>query len=145
MEETIDKLTFIGIKDQNKIKTFLKTKDPCFGKAFKKQEKVCQQCRAPVLLNNDIYLLRDVCKTLTKDEQEPVKIKNITSNQVLTKIKSGIRPEDILKELVGTQPSFAEVKEARSLLSRRLSYLKTKKNLPVPSLSSVKEIWDSEF
>jgi hypothetical protein len=144
MADKLRDLVFLGAEDNEKTLRYMLEDDPCFGRKYAKTASECDRCRAPVLLDGKVSLLNEVCKSVTEDDTTPVQIKKLTSKQVLDKVRSGLSPVEIIEHMTGGDPSYREVVEARGLLASRMAYLKHQKNLPVPDIPTIKEIWDGE-
>jgi hypothetical protein len=140
----VEGLVFLGVNNNEKAVKYLLEEDPCFGRQYAKTAAECSRCRAPVLLNGKVSLLNEVCKSLTQEDTIPVQVKKLTSKQVIDKIQAGLSPTEIISEMVGDEPSYQQVKEARTLLAVRMSYIKNNKNLPVPEVPTLRELWNGE-
>ena len=144
--DVIDDMEFFASESgKEKLRAFLKTKDPCFGKSYDKDETACNKCRMPVLLNGELFIMKEVCKSISKTGIAPLRVKRISSNKVLDRVQTGDTAEEIVVDIVQPDATYDEVAEARTVVATRLSYLKNQKNVPVPDLNSTKEIWESEF
>lgn len=118
---------------------YLEKDDPCFEKAFAKSAKECKECRAPVLMDGKIHLLRDVCEARTRGADSPTQLKRLTSQEVLDRLVGGAEPPELFREvLADSDPDIAGA-AARALIKQRLNYLE-QKGIPVPDLPRTKEL-----
>lgn len=135
--EIVQRLTVIGAQNPEEAKQYLEHKDPCFG-TYDKNDETCGRCRCPVLLDNKVFLLYEVCSALSKNKDPVNGIKAIRSKEVQARLASGESFLDIIRFMVGEVPTIDNIKEAYAILINRFKYLH-KKNIPTPEILTIEE------
>jgi hypothetical protein len=85
-------------------------------------------------------LLRDACRALSVGARATGSIKELTSQDVLSRLQDGKTVTHVFHEIVNGGDVRAVGTIARTLLNTRLRYLKIKKGLPVPDAPSLEEL-----
>ena len=113
--------------------------DPCFGKAFARSTAICIECRAPVVIEGKIRLMREVCSAKQRGADQLADLHRLTSREVLQRLERGDSITAIFKEILGDLPPEMGGAAARQLLVDRLVYLKTVgvATNPVPSYKAI--------
>ncbi len=99
--------------------------DLCFGRHFAKTNTECISCRAPVILQGKVVLMRDVCAMKCSGKSTPAKLNRLTSTQVMERIERGTSVKEMFKEILGESDPAVVASAARQMLIDRLTYLKT--------------------
>ena len=127
-------------EQQEAFREFLEEDDPCFGCDFAKTDSECKTCLAVVEANGRIHTLREICKAKSEGNNNPLNLKRLTSQDVLSRIRGGYSVAEIWEEILdGTDPEEGGT-EAWQLLYNRLYYLREEKGLPVPELPRTGEL-----
>lgn len=98
--------------------------DPCFGKSFAKSAPECINCRAPVLIQGKVRLVRDICAARMRGAKSPMELHRLTSTEVQQRLERGDSIAAIFNEILGDTPFELGGAIARQLLVDRLLYLK---------------------
>lgn len=126
--------------DRELFRQYLEEHDPCFGFDFAKTADECKACTAPVVIDGELYLLREVCKDVSAGADTPTDLNRLTSQDVRRRRVQGKSVEDIFWEIVGdSDPRVAGV-EARSILYSRFKYLHDEYGLPMPDIPRTDEL-----
>lgn len=112
----------------------------CFGEHFAKTSEECKSCRAPVEVNGQIVLLKEVCKARSSGEDDPANLNRLSSSEVRDRLMSGKPVREIWLEILNGSSQDTYGVDARTLLYSRLRYLKTEYGLDVPELPKTKEL-----
>lgn len=113
--------------------------DVCFGKNYAKSTDACVACRAPVLIDGKIRVMREVCAPLSRGMTGPVDLQRLTSAEVLQMLEQGATPEAIFRKILGQVDPQLGAAAARQLLVDRFFYLSSIK-IPTPSVPKTKDL-----
>lgn len=113
--------------------------DPCFGKQFAKSAKTCIECRAPVLIEGKIKLMREVCAARSRGADTPFELQKLSTRDVVQRLERGDTLQMIFREIIGGAPEEVAGPAARQLLVDRLLYLKST-GTSVPDVPKTKEL-----
>ena len=117
--------SIIGLPGNEAVQFLQAGQDVCFGKSFAKSVKECIECRAPVIQNGKLMLMRDVCAMVCLGEDKKIEIKKLTSKEVLDRLERGVSLVVIFREILGDAPVAHAGGQARQLLVDRLLYLRS--------------------
>lgn len=112
--------------------------DVCFGKHYAKTVKECRECVCPVVVEERVLLLSEVCAALC-GKAAPGHLKRLTSKEIEKRL-STMSVVEIFKEIVNEMPVEQAAADARALLYDRLYYLREEKGVPVPDLPSTEDL-----
>lgn len=115
--------------------------DPCFGKGFAKTAAACIECRAPVLIDGKVRLMRELCAAKCKGVESPMDLHHLTSRDVAQRLERGEPIAAIFRSILGDVPPDIGATSARQVLVDRLLYLKTT-GFPVPVVPRAKDLLD---
>lgn len=114
--------------------------DPCFGEDFAKTADACKECTAPVVVDGEIYLMREVCRAICRGALKPTRLNRLTSRDVRDRLFEGATVEEIWAEILGDSDPEAAGAEARKLLYNRLYYIERNYDYPTPDLPTTDEL-----
>lgn len=125
-------------EEQEVYRDFLERNDPCFGCHFAKTADECKECTAVVEYNGRLHTLRELCKAKSEGKEDPINLKRLSSQDVISRLRGGKSVAEIWWEILdGTDPDEGGT-EAWRILYNRLRYLEKEKGLPVPDLKPTK-------
>lgn len=119
---------------------FLQERDPCFGRHFAKTVEACKRCRAPVIMEGQVYLLLEVCRGVSEGQDRPHRLNRLTSQDVFQRLQEGATTQDIFEEILAQNDPDVAAVAARQILARRLRYLERKHEVPVPDLPKTEQL-----
>lgn len=117
--------------------------DICFGRFFAKTNPECISCRAPVIHQGKVVLMRDVCAMKCSGKATPAKLNRLNSTQVMERLERGVAVKDIFKEILGDSDPSVVAAAARQMLIDRFLYLKTL-GVETPAVSKTKDLLKEE-
>lgn len=118
----------------------IQSPEDCFGERFARTVTECKDCRAPVILDGKIFLLREICASQSQGGKDPVRLNRLTSVDVLDRLEAGASACDIFLEILNGAPMELGGSEARQILRRRFQYLEREFELPVPVLPTLRTL-----
>lgn len=117
---------------------FLKERDVCFGN-YLQTARECDKCRAPVIVDDKLVLLKEACQAETTGAANTGALKKLSTQQVIDRIEQGKTIEEIFEEVLnGLDPEMMAT-VARNSLNLRLNYMKSI-DIPAPKLPTAKEL-----
>jgi hypothetical protein len=116
--------TIIGLPGNEAADFLARGDDVCFGKHFAKTASECIQCRAPVIKDGKLLLMKDLCAMTVLGEKK-LEIVKLTSKEVLERLERGVDLRTIFREILGSAPVTHAGATARQLLVDRLMYLRS--------------------
>lgn len=132
-------MTFIVIGAPGAAEYFETGEDPCFGKAFARSTPQCIECRAPVLVDGRILLMRELCVMRMRGAQTPMQLHHLTSRDVLQRLERGESLPAIFAEILGDAAPDLMASTARQLLVDRVLYLRST-GMTIGDVPRVKEM-----
>ncbi len=120
----MSEFTVIGL-DSAAVDYLESGEDVCFGKWFAKTTTECRSCRAPVIRDGRVILMRDMCQIRTQGLSGPVQLVRLTSKQVLERLERGDPFCRIFGEIMGGAPPHAAATAARQVMLDRFIYLRS--------------------
>jgi hypothetical protein len=112
----------------------------CFGKHHAKTVKECRECTAPVIIEGELYLFRELCQARTQGAESLSKLKTLTTQDVIDRLQRGKSVEEIFSEILGDADPETQAATARHLLYLRFVYMQRNLELPTPHLPPRKEL-----
>ena len=116
-------LVVVGVADSDAVVAYLKDGDVCFGKSFAKSAPECISCRAPVVFQGRLHLMKEICAAKVLGSAGVEHINKIPARVVLERFESGASVFDVFREIVGDSTVEHTGALARQVLVDRLAYL----------------------
>ena len=119
---------------------YLQEDDPCFGKHFARTVKECLACVAPVIMDQKLYLIRDLCEARCQGADSPGSLQVLAAQDVLARLESGQSVQELFQAILGDSEPALLGAAARQMLSDRFAYLRSSRKLLTPPLPPLKEL-----
>lgn len=115
----------VGLPDPAVVEFLESGTDLCFGKYFAKSTHECIICRAPVVMDKKLYLMKEVCAMKCTGNGSVAKLNRLTAREIMERLERGATLASIFREILGSASPDLMASAARQLLVDRMVYLKT--------------------
>lgn len=117
--------SIIGLDNNEAVEYLESGSDICFGRSYAKSVFDCINCRAPVIKDGKIYLMKEICATKCAGRKDVSGLRKLTSREVMELVEKGVSLAMIFRMILADCPPEQQSAEARQVLVDRAAHLKT--------------------